>query len=57
MNARSNVLVCRLLISTIRVLNLLGIPLRRVHSLLEIRLNRELLLLLDWNVLSLGLAL
>ena len=57
MKARLDILICRLLISTIRILDLLDIPLRRVDSLLQIRLTKEVLLLLDWNVLGLGLGL
>jgi len=62
MQARSDVWLDRLLISNIGVLNLLNIPLRNVPSLLQIGLNREVLLLvvvllLNRNILKLGLGL
>ena len=51
MKTRSDILMCRLLVSTIRMLDLLDI------SLLQIRLSKRRLLLLDWDVLVLGLGL
>ena len=57
MKTRSDILMCRLLISTIRMLDLLDIPLSRVHSLLQIRLTKGVLLLLDRDVVGLGLGL
>ena len=54
---KSDILMCRLLISTIRMLDLLDVPLGGVHSLLQIRLTKGVLLLLDRDVVGLGLGL